>query len=480
MFTHIFILFTILFISVVGEADFKIWGPGLTPHTIVMPARYFFLQSFNESCNLKDLDVEIEGTSTENQRCRIWKNVLYTHNCLFIIRYKLYNTCENLRISIKYGGREQTYEIKNRVYSENCNCPRNAVDQWLKDWDCGSVPKQILKDLAIFKTVNFDTLREKILEKYNQPGAISLCHYVVKSNNVYRRCYGKYVGFKMFMDSILLSLSRKFLLPDIEFFVNLGDWPLVKDTKDNLPIFSWSGSTDTFDIVMPTYDLTESTLENMGRVMLDMLSVQGNVDSPWEDRIAKVFWRGRDSNRERLHLITLSREYPHLFNASLTNFFFFRDEEDKYGPKMEHVSFFKFFEYKYQVCIDGTVAAYRLPYLLGGGSLLFKQESKYYEHFYNDLIPNTHFVTVKRDLSNLVEKVNWAVANDDKAKEIANAGRSFAIENLLPKNVFCYHAFLLNEFSKRLTNKVTVLNDMELVENTSSDCHCDKTNKDEL
>lgn len=87
---------------------------------------------------------------------------------------------------------------------------------------------------------------------------------MIKNNKVYRKCYGKHTGFKMFMDNILLSLTRKTVLPDIELFVNLGDWPLAKDP---FPIFSWCGSTDSYDIVMPTYDITESTLENMGRYL---------------------------------------------------------------------------------------------------------------------------------------------------------------------------------------------------------------------
>lgn len=77
--------------------------------------------------------------------------------------------------------------------------------------------------------------------------------------------------------------------------------------------------------------------------MLDMLSVQGNIDKPWDKKIPKVFWRGRDSNRRRLELAQLAQENPDLFNVSLTNYFFHRDEEKKYG-KTEHVSFFKFFE----------------------------------------------------------------------------------------------------------------------------------------
>ena len=75
-----------------------------------------------------------------------------------------------------------------------------------------------------------------------------------------------------------------------------------------------------------------------------MLSVQGNIDNKWESKINKAFWRGRDSNHERLKLIELSRQYPDLINASLTNFFFFKDKENVYGPSEKRISFFKFFD----------------------------------------------------------------------------------------------------------------------------------------
>ena len=71
-------------------------------------------------------------------------------------------------------------------------------------------------------------------------------------------------------------------------------------------------------------------------------------------------------------------------------------------------------QWKYQINIDGTVAAYRLPYLLAGDALVLKQESPYYEHFYRDLQPWVHYVPFKRDLSDLEEKIKWAMANDEK------------------------------------------------------------------
>lgn len=75
----------------------------------------------------------------------------------------------------------------------------------------------------------------------------------------------------MFMDAILLFITRRVRLPDLEILVNLGDWPLIKDKisingkQILVPMFSWCGSEDTWDIVLPTYDITESSLENLGR-----------------------------------------------------------------------------------------------------------------------------------------------------------------------------------------------------------------------
>lgn len=61
--------------------------------------------------------------------------------------------------------------------------------------------------------------------------------------------------------------SAQVRLPDVEFFVNLGDWPLEqRKPKDGaVPILSWCGSDSTYDIIMPTYDITEATLEMLGR-----------------------------------------------------------------------------------------------------------------------------------------------------------------------------------------------------------------------
>lgn len=274
------------------------------------------------------------------------------------MRYNIADWCENVEIIVKYNNShvsQSPYLIRNKVYSERCHCPQE-LDLWLLNNDCKTfaAEKQISRDLHSFKRVNFSAIRDNLLKRYNAPESISLCHYVIKNQAIWRQCYGKYTGFQMFMDSTLSALARVVLLPDMEFYLNLGDWPLSKKggqqrTSGPYPIFSWCGSDDSYDITLPTYDITESTIENMGRVMLDMLSVQKD-NYPWESKRNMAFFRGRDSRRERLQLIDLARKYPDLINASITNFFFFRNEESKYGPKVPHISFMDFFE----VCLLHT------------------------------------------------------------------------------------------------------------------------------
>ncbi|KAL1124031.1 hypothetical protein AAG570_001801 [Ranatra chinensis] len=427
-------------------------GPGLKPKEIVMPARYFFVYARgrnytgDSSLEENDFQVQIKGRSLQNKDCRVWVNILNRKDSSLIVRYKLFETCLDLTISVLYKNSHingSPFKTKGPVQPEDCPCAELDLDTWLKNYECPTEYNQIMSDLKSFSSVDFNSFYTRAINRFNNSHSSSVCHFVVKDNEVYRTCYGQHVGFKMFIDAILLSLTRKVRLPNFEFFSNLGDWPLIPiNDKPRIPLFSWCGSSQSADIVLPTYDITESTLECMGRVSLDMLSVQGNIDKTWHEKPPQAFWRGRDSSRERLKLIEIARKHPEIINASLTNFFFFRDEEKIYGPKEKHISFFKFFDYKYQLNLDGTVAAYRFPYLLVGDALVFKQESEYYEHFYKELRPWKHYIPFKTDLSDLVEKIKWAINNDDKAQEIAKAGQLYARNNLLPQHIFCYHAVL--------------------------------------
>ena len=137
-----------------------------------------------------------------------------------------------------------------------------------------------------------------------------------------------------------------------------------------------------------------------------------------------------------------------MVDARLTNMFFFPNDTTL-GKLAEHISFFDFFKYKYQINMDGTVAAYRLPFLLAGGSVVLKQASQYYEHFYSLLQPGKHYVPLRRDIEDVVKQLTWLRMNDSKAKKIAEQAREFVMEHLSPKDIFCYHGRVFEAYAKR-------------------------------
>ncbi|KAI4889774.1 hypothetical protein NFI96_017911 [Prochilodus magdalenae] len=464
-----------------------VWGPGLESQ-LVLPVRYFYIQAVSQSGQVistspgKDsFRVKITSLSQkEHVRIHV-PPPLDRGDGSYLVRFRMYgSSVSGLKVELFYKDKpvaKSPYTLKGPVYHEYCDCPEPDASAWQSLMECRLEEPQIEQDFSSFPSIDLRQLLEEVPKRFSSRGG--LIHYTVVNNQVYRRCLGRYTDFKMFSDEMLLSLSRKVKLPDVEFYINVGDWPLetrkVGDVPGPVPIISWCGSTETRDIILPTYDITHSTLETMRGVSNDLLSVQGNTGPAWVNKTGRAFFRGRDSREERLNLVSMSRKNPDLLDAGITAFFFFREREKDLG-KAPLVGFFDFFKYKYQVNVDGTVAAYRFPYLMLGNSLVLKQDSPYYEHFYTHLRPSQHYVPVKRTLSDLIEKIKWAQENDAEAEAIAKAGQAMARDVLQPHRLYCYYYTVLKTYAARQIGKPSVHPDMELVPQPtdhSAVCSCE-------
>ncbi|XP_034391678.1 protein O-glucosyltransferase 3 isoform X2 [Cyclopterus lumpus] len=461
-----------------------IWGPGLKPDT-VLPVRYFFIQAVSsngENLTLspgKDtFQVKISPLDKQEHFRIHAPPPLDRGDGSFLVRYRLYGTVLNgLMVEVLHqeaAVAKSPYTIPGPVYHEYCDCPEPNASVWKSTMQCPAEEPQVVADFKAFPTFDLQRLRWEVPHRFANRGG--LIHYAIINNQLYRRTLGKYTDFKMFSDEMLLSLTRKVRVPDVEFYINVGDWPLETRKADAVPVLSWCGSVDTRDIVLPTYEVTHSTLETMRGVTNDLLSIQGNTGPPWINKTDKAFFRGRDSREERLHLVSLSKKSPELLDAGITGWFFFRDREKHVG-KAPLVGFFDFFKYKYQVNMDGTVAAYRFPYLMLGNSLVLKQDSQYYEYFYGHLKAGTHYVSVQRNLSDLFDKIKWAKENDAKAQEMARAGQTVVRELLQPIRLYCYYYTVMHMYSERQTGQPTQHADMELVpqpNDHSAVCTCER------
>ncbi|KAJ6662304.1 hypothetical protein lerEdw1_012468, partial [Lerista edwardsae] len=483
-----------------------VWGPGLRAE-LTLPVRYFYIQAVRSSDGRNftrsppgsiQFKVTIKPISPKEVIQIHVPELLDRNDGSFLMRYRMYRSVkEGLKVEIFYGNvhvAQSPYILMGPVYHEYCDCPEEDTVIWEKSLFCPSEEPQVTKDFSAFPSIDLQQMLTEVPARFGQRmGAI--VHYTVLDNHIYRRSLGKYTDFKMFSDEMLLSLARKVRLPDVEFYLNVGDWPVehrqANETPGPLAIISWCGSMDSADIVLPTYDITHSTLETLRGVTNDLLSIQGNTGPVWDNKTERGFFRGRDSREERLQLVQLSKENPELLDAGITSYFFFREKEKELG-KVPLMGFFDFFKYKYQVSVDGTVAAYRFPYLLLGDSLVIKQASQYYEHFYKELEPWRHYVPVKRTLEDLLEKIKWAQENDEDVRRIAKEGQKTARELLQPHRFYCYYfkvfqglIYIFQKYAERQASKPEIRDGMEVVlqpdDRTSvCDCHRKKPSREEL
>ncbi|GFR82613.1 KDEL motif-containing protein 1 [Elysia marginata] len=194
----------------------RVWGPGLKSD-FRLPVRYFFIQlvykdGSNVTTSVGNKVVSAFASPANGDHARIWTEVLDRHDGSFIVRFRPFSTTSDLKLSVTLRGQhlaESPYTIRGPVYHETCDCPNQTPDQWAASVGCQATYNQIRLDLEPFQDIQMSKVARQAVERFNQKGRHSICHYKVVENKVYRKCYGEHVGFKMFVDAILLSLTRK-------------------------------------------------------------------------------------------------------------------------------------------------------------------------------------------------------------------------------------------------------------------------------
>ncbi|KAJ7366732.1 glycosyl transferase family 90-domain-containing protein [Mycena albidolilacea] len=225
-------------------------------------------------------------------------------------------------------------------------------------------------------------------------------------------------------------------------------WPLLSMTKIS-PCFS--------DILFP------------GQYYYDESWWSGSFSHPndidWKDKTPKLYWRGMSNGGHilgqnyhkfpRFRLVDIARNHSDLIDAKMTRFAEShctddcdRDgiikEYDITGPQSPKEEVYK---YKYLLDVDGNTFSGRYLGLLRSGSLVFK--STVFDEYFNDWIrPYEHYVPVLPDLSDVVEKVQWAIENEAEARRIQAAGQLVAERVMTDSQNDCYFAMVLLEWAR--------------------------------
>ena len=198
------------------------------------------------------------------------------------------------------------------------------------------------------------------------------------------------------------------------------------------------------------------------------LSRIDSAPTDWEQRRNQVLWRGAATGPQGVALfnittgqpcnpravaVALSKRRPDLLDArfagrgSLQMSPADRKMVSKLGfggGPAEHLTWEEQQKrYRAVLVIDGNTVADRFPFTLFTMTAVLKQESPLREAWYDLLVPYVHYIPVRHDLTDLEEKMEWALANATRLYEIAHNAAALAMRYLSRNGQICHWSALL-------------------------------------
>lgn len=251
-----------------------------------------------------------------------------------------------------------------------------------------------------------------------------------------------------YKDIISMLFYRLTCLNKIKFvdtIIHLGDFPI-----ENTEIFTFCKNKNNPNKMIYSPDVFQFLYKQNQYQDQDYLF-------DWNSKFNKVIFRGSltgdiTSNNPRLLSLLISTKYPQYIDSKLTYrpvYYLFKnrkyvsykintEEENNYLSLVEQTN------YKFILLIDGFVSPWRTIWALHSHSCILKVDSKYVEKYYDELIPGVHYISIKEDLSDLIEKVKWCLKNDLKCKQIADNAHTYAINKFTEENILTEMAEILS------------------------------------
>ena len=348
-----------------------------------------------------------------------------------------------------------------------------------KKSSCGCAIKQIKKDFSPWSN-STTGISQEMYFKMNKIPHIS--KYKIRKNILYRddkcffpaRCEG--------IEHFILKLLKRKVLPDMDVFINVKDWPQTKNfkygrredllEKNLLPILSFSKvPSENFDILYPAWTfwaggpavwpLYPTGLGRWDQYKTELDKVQ-QKSFPWEKKLTKAFFRGSRTSQERDPLVLLSRSRPDMIDAAYTSNQAFKSKakDTLYAEPVEAISLKDHCQYKYLFNYRGVAASFRHKHLFMCKSLVFHVGPKnlkdsWIEFYYHKLKPWYHYIPIGKDtpvdetnMKDLRHVIDYFMRNDKIAEKIAENGYDMVNEVLTFENIECYWEMLLKEYSR--------------------------------
>lgn len=288
---------------------------------------------------------------------------------------------------------------------------------------------------------------------------------------------------------MLVELCKNRQVPDIEFFVNRRDFPIL--TKNHTEAYTSIWGEDhprvsyDFDKYSPILsnvtsgkfaDVPAPTWDDWARVNPDKYFPKAckdyklTNDVPWNKKSPVAVFRGgstgcgvtKDDN-SRIKLAWMNRnqklsevdgkELPYI-DAGIVKWNLRSRVKNgklvtiskKLTDEIGTVSFLTPNEqakFKYVIHVDGHVAAFRLSMELMSGAVILKVAGNWDMWYTDKLEPFVHYVPVKGDLSDLYEKIDWCRSHDKECQTIVENAKTFSETYLSKDGILDYYQTVL-------------------------------------
>ncbi|KAK7494005.1 hypothetical protein BaRGS_00014887 [Batillaria attramentaria] len=307
-------------------------------------------------------------------------------------------------------------------------------------------------DLAVWEKKGFIP-EEEFSEKKRIHTAT---HYQIIDHKLYREASCMFPFRCSGVEHFILEIINK--LPDMELLINVHDYPVSVKFAQPIPVFSFSKVADEhWDIMYPAWTFWEGgpAVWPIYPTGLGRWDLQEAEKWPWEKKLKKGFFRGSRTSEERDPLIRLSRKEPDLVDAQYSkNQAWKSDADTLHMPPAKEIKLEEHCKYRYLFNFRGVAASFRFKHLFLCKSLVLHVGDQWLEFFYPALKPWVHYIPVKQDLSNARELLEFAMDNDDIAREIAERGYKFIWDHLDMKDISCYWEKLLLRYAKLIKHTV--------------------------
>lgn len=245
-------------------------------------------------------------------------------------------------------------------------------------------------------------------------------------------------------------------LPDLDFVFTALDTYRKKGGMAD-PIFTESKCVGGYGILFPDRWAIKGYEPEKSQVL------EGNRNNPWDSKTKKLFFRGSDTGAQqnpntwasypRPRLVGLSSIHPDKIDAKFVNSLHYTamlPAAKSAGWISGFVSMQDHMRYRYLMDLDGNCASCpRSALLMHCNSVVLKHTTDSIQWWYDCIKPFVHFIPVEENLSDILEKIEWAKNHDSECQKISENARKLAAEILSIERIYHYFYALLVEYSKR-------------------------------